>query len=198
MKELSVGSIELNNISFSYDGKAIFKNFSLAFPFKQRTAILAPSAWGKTTLLYLISGLLKSDTGEIRFPLTNPTFSMVFQENRLLKSASILHNLTLVQNQLSTKQITAQLAAVGLTCPLKQKPRQLSGGEQRRLSIVRALCADYDILLLDEPFTGLDGATKQKVIGYVRRQTEGKTVILVTHDSEEAKSLGCHIITPSA
>lgn len=187
--------IKLQNISFSYGEKIILDAFSLSLPVGEKTALFAPSGWGKTTLLYLIAGLRKPDCGEISYPFATPDFSMVFQENRLLESAGIKRNLTLVQNQLSSEQLVSQLAAVGLNYPLKEKAGRLSGGEQRRLSILRALCAAYDILLLDEPFTGLDEETKQKVIGYVKRQTEGKTVILVTHDIAEAQRLGCNIVT---
>lgn len=195
MEHSSDRFIDLKNISFSYGEKTILDNFSLSFPVNKKTALLAPSGWGKTTVLYLIAGLLKPDSGEIHYPFAQPSFSMVFQENRLLESASIKRNLTLVQKQLSSEQLHTQLAAVELNYPLKRKVRQLSGGEQRRLSIVRALCADYDILLLDEPFTGLDNTTKQKVIEHILHQAEGKTVLLVTHDIGEAKSLGCGIIT---
>lgn len=194
---LTLTDISLTNISFSYSHgeKMILDNISLSFPIHKRTALFAPSGWGKTTLLHLIAGLQKPDSGTIHIPFNKPTFSMVFQENRLLEASSIQRNLSLVKQQLSPEQMRSHLAAVGLSYPLKKKACELSGGEARRLSIVRALCADYDILLLDEPFTGLDEETKQQVITYVRQQTIGKTVILVTHNIEEAQSLDCEIIT---
>lgn len=185
--------IKLKDISFSYENN-ILEHFSLSIPISGRTALLAPSGWGKTTLLFLIAGLLKPENGEIIYPIRNPQFSMVFQENRLIENASIKRNLTLVQNQLTTTQLQAHLDAVGLNYPPAQKVRNLSGGEKRRLSILRALYADYDILLLDEPFTGLDEDTKQKVITHILQETEGKTVILVTHNVWEAQALQCDIV----
>lgn len=119
---------------------------------------------------------------------------MIFQENRLLEHTNIFQNLMLVQKNLTASQAKNALEAVRLPYPLSKKIHELSGGEKRRVSILRALCADYDILLMDEPFTGLDPDTRQEVIDHILKQTEGKTVILVTHDIEEAKALGCEVI----
>ncbi len=192
-------SIDIKDISFSYEKNIYEKNnilthFSLALPIGKRTALLAPSGWGKTTLLFLIAGLLKPESGQISYPMENPAFSMVFQENRLIENSSIRQNLSLVSNHLTTTQLQEALNAVGLNYPSAKKVRALSGGEKRRISILRALCADYDILLMDEPFTGLDDDTKQKVIDHIIHKTEGKTVILVTHNASEAEALGCDII----
>lgn len=190
--------IELQDISFSYEKNTnandILTHFSLSIPVGKRTALLAPSGWGKTTLLFLIAGLLKPESGQISFPMENPAFSMVFQENRLIENSSIKRNLSVVSNHLTASALEKALDAVALNYPPSKKVRELSGGEKRRLSILRALCADYDILLMDEPFTGLDAETKQKVIDYILHETEGKIVILVTHNMSEAEALGCDVI----
>lgn len=185
--------IQLKNITFSYENN-IFTDFSLNIPAGKRTALLAPSGFGKTTLLFLIAGLLKPQSGQILYPYDNPVFSMIFQENRLLEHASIRRNLTFVQKNLTDMQIQNDMHAVRLSYPLTQKVSSLSGGEKRRVSILRALCADHDILLMDEPFTGLDADTRQDVIDYILQKTAQKTLILVTHDPTDAEALGCEVI----
>lgn len=187
--------IKIQNVSFSYGEKPIFTHFSALFQGGKKTAVMAGSGSGKTTLLHLISGLLVPSCGQISYPVVSPRFSFVFQENRLLENASIMRNLRLVNPALSTEQIHEALAHAGLTKQYAHKKvRLLSGGEKRRTALLRALLAEYDILLLDEPFTGLDTKTKEGLLAYTNASTEGKTVLLVTHSQQEAEALGCERI----
>lgn len=153
---------------------------------------MAASGTGKTTLLHLIAGLLIPSGGQISYPVPKPRFSFVFQENRLLENSSAAKNLRLVNPALTPAQIHDAFMHAGLpeTCGQK-KVRFLSGGEQRRISLLRALLAEYDILLLDEPFTGLDETTKEQLLAYVKASTEGKTVLFATHNEKEAEMLCC-------
>ena len=194
--EITFRGLEVKNLSFSYGQKPIFRNFSASFKEGKRTAIMAGSGAGKTTLLRLIAGLLVPSEGQIAYPVPNPRFSLVFQENRLLERASVTRNLHLVNPTLSTEQIRTALAQANLPIQYEHKKiRDLSGGEKRRIALLRALLAEYDILLLDEPFTGLDEETKGHLLAYTKASTEGKTVLLVTHSEDEAKSLNCsHIL----
>lgn len=188
-------NLEITDLSFSYGEKPVFHHFSALFKGGQRTALMAGSGAGKTTLLHLVAGLLKPSGGQIIYPVPNPRFSFVFQENRLLENTSVIRNLRLVNPSLSTEQIQAALTHAGLSQEYRHKKiRLLSGGEKRRVALLRALLAKYDILLLDEPFTGLDEKTKERLLAYTKASTEGKTVLLVTHSEEEAKALGCSCI----
>ena len=184
--------ISIQNISFSYPEKApIFSHFSTAIHTKTATALTAPSGAGKTTLLHLIAGLLKPQEGQILFPPSHHKISMVFQENRLIPSASIVKNIKLVNKKLSDSEICTLLKQAELENYATYKPGSLSGGEQRRAAILRALAADFSILLLDEPFTGLDVTIKEKISQLIKQNTIDKTLILVTHNPDEIELLKC-------
>lgn len=182
--------ISIEDISFSYNENVVFENFSAKFPVGEFSAVMSPSGRGKTTLLYLIAGLLTPSSGSVSYPHDNPVFSMVFQDDRLIDSISASANIKLVNSKVSACDIDDCLGALGLGGRSHKKVRHLSGGERQRVAIARALLADYDILLLDEPFTGLDDDTKKVVIEYIKSRTVGKTVLLVTHDKTEAELCG--------
>lgn len=191
--------VYVDAISYCYPGtdKYIFRDFSASFPIGGHTAVLAQSGGGKTTLLHLLAGLMRPISGEIRYPASpekSPSFSVVFQENRLLEYRTVLKNIKLVAGQTSDEFIGEMLTKAGLSQYRDKKISALSGGEKRRCAIVRALLADYDILLLDEPFTGLDGETKTAMMNLVSDSVGDKTMILVTHDEREAAFLGCDIL----
>ncbi len=166
---------------------------------------MAPSGSGKTTLLHLIAGLLKPQTGKIVYPWTHPRFSMVFQENRLLEQETLLDNLRFITPDLDMESVQNLLEQAGLRnyITYRQDSRKcttppvgrLSGGEKRRIAIIRSLLAKYDILLMDEPFTGLDEVSKNQIIALIKNMTKDKTVICVTHNQKEAEALGCNILT---
>lgn len=183
--------IEITDLSFSYGNKKIFTHFSASIPMGECSAVMARSGTGKTTLLHLIAGVLQPMGGSIHYAVDKPKFSVVFQENRLLEHCSVWKNLYIINHDVTKTQALEALSEVGLSAELlHKKAGKLSGGEQRRVAIVRALLADYDILLLDEPFTNLDEDSKAKMMRYVKTCNVGKTVLLVTHDEEEAQALG--------
>ena len=189
----------MDAISYHYPDtdKDVFRDFSASFPIGQRTAILAQSGRGKTTLLHLLAGLIKPLDGNIYYPSGSekkPSFSMVFQENRLLEYESVLKNCKLINDKLPDELIKETLKKAGLSQYTNKKISILSGGEKRRCAIVRALSANYDVLLLDEPFTGLDSETKTAMMQLVKEFTENKTIILVTHDEKEAEFFDCSIL----
>ena len=195
----SKNCICVDTISYRYPDtdKDVFRDFSASFPMNKRTAVLARSGSGKTTLLHLLAGLLKPTGGEIRYPADMdkaPSFSMVFQENRLLEYRSVLKNIKLAAGSVSDERIEDTLKKAGLFQYRDKKISALSGGEKRRCAIVRALLADYDVLLLDEPFTALDGETRNAMMRLVNDCAKGKTMILVTHDESEAAFFGCEIL----
>lgn len=169
----------------AFDGKPVLRDFSLRLAPGDRYCLMGPSGCGKTTALRLLMGLLKPDSGEIR-GLNGLKLSVVFQENRLLEQLTAVDNLRLV-SPAPESDITAMLLQTGLDAKSLTLPvRDFSGGMKRRVALCRALIADYDILFLDEPFKGLDDETKAKVMAMVNHSTDGKTVVMVTHDSREA------------
>lgn len=179
-------SINIENISFAYEDKIVFENYSQRFPIGETSVIMAPSGFGKTTLLYMIAGLISPTNGNINIPINNPKFSFAFQDLRLIESLNVKKNITLVNSNISTNDLDKCLEALDIKDLADKKVSALSGGEKSRVSIARALMADYDILLLDEPFNGLDDTTKDNVIKYIKEKTAHKTVLLVTHNNDEA------------
>ena len=181
--------IEIRHLDKSFGEKQIFRDFSCSFPEGETTCIMGPSGCGKTTLLNLLLGLEQPDSGSVS-GMAGKKRSMVFQENRLVEGMGPVPNLRLVNPAVTRKEAEEMLRALGLSDSLHQPVRTLSGGMRRRVSILRAFAAEYDILFADEPFKGLDEKTKSQVISYFQEKTRGKTVLLVTHDREEAQAVG--------
>ncbi len=177
--------IELKNISKHYDGKYIFNNISYTFKQGERYLLTGASGSGKTTLLNVISGLLKPDEGIVTG--INPSkISYVFQEDRLVENLTVSTNIGMVLKKSDEKlEIDNILKAFGLSGYAQSPVKNLSGGMKRRVAIARALLYDFEILLMDEPFKGLDAEIKKTVIGYITNKTLSKTVIWVTHDATE-------------
>ena len=187
-------AISLSNITKTYGDKLVLDHFSAEIPEGRTTCILGPSGCGKTTLLHILLGILPFDEGEIT-GLEGRRVSAIFQEDRLCENLSVLRNLLLVMKEAPAKEILqAELAAVGLEGEEHTPAGDLSGGMKRRVAILRALLVDPDVIILDEPFAALDEERKHAVIAYVREKTAGKTLILVTHDPEEAQLLGADIL----
>ena len=182
-----MNEIAVRNVSVSYGEKHVLTDFSAVFPAGRCTAIMGPSGCGKTTLLSVIAGLLVPDAGEVvGMP---PRFTMVFQEDRLCEDFTVVANLRLVTPRARAAEIPVVLAAVGLSDLGAKRVTELSGGMKRRVAIARALLGEGDVLLMDEPFKGLDAETKGEVIRAVQKWMERKTVIFVTHDSGEVPEM---------
>lgn len=181
--------IKIKNICKSFGEQVVLKDYSLEIPAGRRVCIMAPSGSGKTTLINILLGLTKADSGQIE-GLQGLKISAVFQEDRLIEGSDVYANLNAVRRQkMQPAELDAALAAIGMT-DYKGKPvRELSGGMKRRVAILRALLSDYDFLVLDEPFKGLDEKLKEQVISYVKEKTEGRTVLLITHEAEDAEKL---------
>ncbi len=185
--------LKADNISKSFGDKAVISGFSHIFSENTVTAVMGASGCGKTTLLYLLMGIIPPDSGTISG--NDVKISAVFQENRLCENLSVMSNLKLVLPRKTDKgMIEHELERIGLAGVSGSPARTLSGGMKRRVALLRALLAEYDILFLDEPFKGLDEDTKLNVMDYCKENTAGKTVILVTHDKSEAEFFGAGII----
>lgn len=184
--------IYLNRVSKAYGSQQVLKDFTLEIKKESRIALMGRSGAGKTTILGLITGLVKPDSGKVEAP-KDLRIGMVFQEDRLIESLSAEANCRLAASKAADP--LPLLEKMGLDLALSKKPvRDLSGGERRRAAIARALLCPSDVIILDEPFKGIDAATLPSVIDQVNAAANGKAIILVTHTAEEAKALRCEII----
>ena len=181
--------IVITGLGKRYGEKTVFADLSLTVPAGRVSALLAPSGWGKTTLLRLLMGLEQPDGGAIR-GLEEVPAAAVFQEDRLCMDFNPVANIRLGAPQRSRAEVIAAMAAVGLAGCERQSVRELSGGMRRRVALLRALLAPAEVLLLDEPFKGLDEELRLQVIGYAKKMSAGKTVLLVTHEPREAELMG--------
>lgn len=178
--------IVIEDLCKSYGTHEVLRNFSAKIPVGRITALKAPSGKGKTTLIRILMGLERADSGRI-LGMEGLRISTVFQEDRLCENLSVYANLRLVSDR-SEEEIRFALHALSLSHSVRQKAAELSGGMKRRVAILRALLADYDMLFLDEPLSGLDKELKDRVIAYILEQTKGKTLLLITHNEEEERA----------
>ena len=195
-----MAGIELNNIckSFTVDGKPlpVLEGVSLEIPEKQITVLLGQSGCGKTTLLRIVGGLEKEDSGEVRFLVPHKT-AFVFQEPRLMPWLNVWKNITfgLNRKEIDPEAIREIIQVAGLTGFEKALPSQLSGGMQHRTAIARALAYQPSFIMMDEPFAALDYFTRgQMQMELLRVQREQHASILfVTHSLDEALILADRI-----
>ena len=186
--------LELIDISVRYGEKTVLSDCSLSVASGDRVALMGPSGCGKTTLLRVALSLRKSDTGTVRTDVKR--LSAVFQEPRLLPWCTAVENVNSVLSD-STETLPEamhwlELLELGEAADLY--PAELSGGMQQRVSIARALCSGPELLVLDEPFKGLDEALYDRVLKLVDRSLSGAAVLFATHREEEAQALGCRIL----
>lgn len=186
--------IKVNNLHKKFKGQQVLNNLTMSFSEGKITCIMGASGVGKTTLAYILMGLLEADSGEI-IGLHTKKISPVFQEDRLIEHWDAIRNILLVSpKEVTSRTVEQHLINLGLT-EYKGKPvRSLSGGMRRRVAIVRALLSEYDVLLMDEPFKGLDEELKKQAICYVKENTKGKTVIVITHDRDEVEMMQAELI----
>ncbi|MBO4861109.1 MAG: ABC transporter ATP-binding protein [Clostridia bacterium] len=167
----------------SYGEKEVLRGFSHAFEPGSVTAVTGPSGCGKTTLVSIVAGLVIPDSGSVENAPQN--ISAVFQEDRLIDGHDVRANIRFACGNIAPERVAETLDALGLEDEYRTDVSSLSGGMRRRVAIARALLAPYDLLILDEPFKGLDETLKAKVASYVACCAKGKTVIFITHDISE-------------
>lgn len=179
--------LEITGLKKSFNGKTVLNGVSFTFPSPGVTAITGPSGVGKTTLINLILGLQSPDDGHIS-GRDGLRLAAVFQEDRLIMHLSAFENVHLVAHpDVTASDIRQALAKVGLDGEDRQAVAQYSGGMKRRVAIVRAVLAYPELLVLDEPFKGLDDAAKAKCANYLRSTCTNTAVLLITHDSEDIR-----------
>ncbi len=186
--------IKLTDLTFAYGEKTVLRELSYTFPDKGIFAIMGESGEGKTTLLRLLCGLEKPLAGRVES--THGKAAFAFQEPRLIPWLDCENNIKFVlskENQSS--DIAAKLLRdFELEGYEKSLPSALSGGMKQRLSLARALAIGADLLLLDEPFSALDTALKERVAPLVKRANPNGLTVLVTHDAYDAALLGAKVL----
>ena len=182
--------IQINNLSIKYDEQIIIHNYSEHFQAGEHIAIIGTSGIGKTSFINALMGLIHYDGEIILAP--NACISAVFQENRLFEGLSVYKNIRMTASNPSAENIGHYITLAGLTP--QATVNTLSGGMKRRVAILRAILAPFDILILDEPFKGLDADTKLCMMNLVKEKVSEKTMVLVTHDHSETEFFNSRII----
>ncbi|EMD7609122.1 taurine ABC transporter ATP-binding subunit, partial [Cronobacter sakazakii] len=199
--------LQVSHLHARFDGKPALADISLTLNDGELLVVLGPSGCGKTTLLNLIAGFLPVETGSITLDgraVTGPGADrgVVFQHEGLLPWRSVLDNVAFglqlqgVGREERRALARQMLAKVGLEGAENRFIWQLSGGQRQRVGIARALAADPQLLLLDEPFGALDAFTREQMQTLLLRlwATSGKKILLITHDIEEAVFMATDLV----
>lgn len=185
--------LEILHLTKRFGEKTLFEDLDLTLT--APAVLWAPSGWGKTTLLRILMGLEMPTSGAVQGV---GKVSAVFQEDRLCPQLTAVENVALVlpgpMDQYK-KQIEKGFQQLGLDdAALSLPARKLSGGQKRRAALLRALWAESDTLLLDEPFTGMDPETMKKAAALLKARCQDRNVLLATHDREAIEALGWEVI----
>lgn len=212
---MSENLVVLENVSFRRGRRRIFDRLSLAVPPGRTVAIMGPSGTGKTTLLRLIGGQLTPESGKVwvkgkdvsrlsragLFELRRD-MGMLFQTGALFTDLSVYENVafpmrihTNLDETLIRDLVLIKLEAVGLRGASTLYPSELSGGMQRRVALARALALDPELMMYDEPFTGLDPIAMGVIVNLIRKIADvyRTTSLIVSHDIQETASIADYI-----
>jgi phospholipid/cholesterol/gamma-HCH transport system ATP-binding protein len=212
--------VEIRNLGYAVGGRPIFDGLDMDIPRGKVTAVMGPSGTGKTTLLRLVTGQVRADTGSIRVAGENMLglkradlyglrrrMGMLFQNGALLTDLSVFENVafpirehTDLPERLIRQLVLIKLEAVGLRGAADLMPSELSGGMGRRVALARAIVMDPEILIYDEPFVGLDPISMGVILRLIRRlnDTLGLTSIVVSHDVQEISTVSDNVFLLSA
>ena len=198
-------SVAIEGVNLSYGDNHVLKDVNLAIEPGEFFAFLGPSGCGKTTLLRLIAGFNRADTGRVAIggqdifglPPWKRDVGMVFQSYALWPHMSVRRNVAFGLEERGVKRaeierrVEAALGLVGLGHLAERRPSQLSGGQQQRVAVARTVAVEPKVLLLDEPLSNLDAKMRVQVRRELRdlQQRLGLTTIFVTHDQEEANTI---------
>lgn len=205
--------VELLNITHYYSGEPVLSDVSLAFEANRVTVILGKSGSGKSTLLQIINGMIQPGTGQVKIsgkPIAyKDIHTMRLQMGYVVQQVGLFPHLTIYENiallgkvahrppDVIRRRVTHLMDMVKLPLlHLDKYPYQLSGGEQQRAGLCRAMLLEPPVLLMDEPFAALDYETKHTIYDHLRsiQKHEPRTIILVSHDLEEAQLLADKLV----
>ncbi len=192
----------IENVKKSYDGKCVLDGVNIECNSKKATCIMGASGTGKTTLLNIIMGLTEPDYGTVICTQECTTMninhkyrvSAVFQENSLVEHLSPVVNVSMVlKGKCDKAAIKAELGKLIDKEALNKPCSKYSGGMKRRVEIVRAIMSESDVVVMDEPFAGLDDNTKDNAINYIMDNIGDRILIVSTHDISDADKLNANI-----
>lgn len=190
--------IIIRDLSKSYGGRPVLSGLNMTFTSQSPCCLMSPSGSGKTTLFRILMGLETADSGSIHFTDDTgrtlpgrPGFSVVFQEDRLCEAFTPLENVRMTAGRsLPSEQIRREMALLLPEESLDRPVSTLSGGMKRRTALCRAILTPSSVLLMDEPFTGLDDAMRRQAIRYLLDRLAGRLLLLSTHSQEDVSLLG--------
>lgn len=207
--------IEIENLTFKRGERVIYNDISLSIPVGKVTGIMGPSGIGKTTLLRLIGGQIKPNSGKILFSgqdipslsrrdlyETRKRMSMLFQSGALFTDMTVFDNIAFpirehskLPENIIEKIVLMKLEAVGLRGARDLQPSELSGGMARRVALARAIALDPELILYDEPFAGQDPISMGVIVRLIRSLSDslGLTSVVVSHDVPEVMSIADYI-----
>lgn len=207
-----MNAIDTRGLTVAFDGQTIMSGIDLAIRDGELACLLGPSGCGKSTMLRIFGGLADYQGGEVTVHGEPPArtwhrLAYVFQAARLVPWRTALDNVVLGMKLRGVtgdrrelrERARSYMDIVGIATLADRPGYALSGGEQQRVSIARALAVDPDILLMDEPFSALDVQTRKRLQQEIVAlwQRTGLTIVLVTHDVNEALTVGNRIVVCS-
>lgn len=181
--------IKIRGLNKSFGAQQVLKNVNVQLDERGIYCLMGPSGMGKTTLLRILLGLEQADAGAVE-GIRPGEISAMFQEDRLLPVLSPVDNVALVcSRKVGKAAIRKNLLAILPEACMEQPVAELSGGMKRRVALARAVHYPSKLLLLDEPFTGLDQGTKKEVISYLLKMRGDRILLAATHGEEDAALL---------
>ena len=186
--------LTLEEISVRFGEKQVLDKCSLRIGKGERVALTGPSGCGKTTLARIALSLQNTDTGTVSCAFSR--VAAVFQEPRLLPWLTAAENVNLVLSDSNDtmEEARAWLENLELGDSAGLYPSELSGGMQQRVSIARALAVRPELLVMDEPFKGMDAALRDRVLRVTADALGDAALLLITHNEREAYALGCRVL----
>jgi NitT/TauT family transport system permease protein len=177
----------LEDVRLAYGDQVVFGGLSIDLPTGSRTCLVDASGVGKTSVLRLIAGETEPSAGSVSVPAV---VSMMFQDSRLLDDLSAVDNVLLLCGSVSRERANSLLGEVLPVGVLDRPVRELSGGQRRRVELVRSLAFPGEAVLLDEPFGGLDETSHARSGSFICDHLGGRTLVVATHDVADAALLG--------
>lgn len=179
--------MKITNLTKKYDDRVVLNKLNLSLKDGKIYALMGPSGCGKTSLLHILLGIMKPDEGIVE-GIQEKHISAVFQENRLFEFLTAGENVAVIQKKKQKpEEINAILREILPKEAIMQMVGEFSGGMKRRAAIARAMLSDSDMIIMDEPLTGLDEATRNHVIDFILKYRRGRTLIFSTHQEAEVE-----------